>query len=63
MNRSVISEHLVNNPTCGKSFGQLRYSVRRKGYNKYNLVKLEAILNKINKPKLNKQKYFDYVVS
>ena len=24
MNRSVISEHLVNNPVCGKTYNELR---------------------------------------
>ena len=35
----------------------------RKCYNNYDLIKLEVILIVINKPKLNKQKDFDYVVS
>ena len=63
MNRSVISAHLVNNPTCGKSYNESRFSILRKCFNKYDLIKLETILIKINKPKFNKQKDLDYVVS
>ena len=36
MKRSVISEHLVNNPKCGKSYNELRFSILRKCYNKYD---------------------------
>ena len=63
MNRSVIAEYLVNNPACGKSYNESRFRILRKCYNNYDLKKLEAILVKIDKPKLNKQKDFDYVVS
>ena len=63
MNRSVISEHLVHNLTCGKSYNKSRFRILSKCYYNYDLIKLEAILIKINKPILNKQKDFDYVVS
>ena len=63
MNKSVTSEYLVNNPTCGKSYNESRFSILRKCYNKYDLIKLEAVLIEINRLKLNKQKYFDNVVS
>ena len=46
MNRSVISEHLVNNPARGKSYNESRFRILRKCYNNYALTKLEAILIK-----------------
>ena len=63
MIRSVISEHLVKNSTCGKSYDESRFSILMECFNKYYFIKLEAILIKINKPNLNEQKDFDYVVS
>ena len=63
MKRSVIPEHSVNNTDCGKSYNELTFRILRKCYNNYGLIKLKAILIKIKKPKLNKQKDFNYVVS
>merc|ERR1712183_512132 len=63
MNRLAISQHLLNSSVCGKSYNESRFRILRKCYNNYALIKLEAILIQIKKPKPNKNKYFDYVVS
>ena len=55
MKRSVISEHLVNNPECEKSYNKLRFRILSNCYNNYDLMKHGNILIKINMPKLNKQ--------
>ena len=63
MNRSVISERLVNKPVCGTGYNESTFRILRMCYNNYDLINLEAILIKLKKLKLNKQKDFDYVVS
>ena len=63
MNRSAIAEHLIKNPICGKSFNDLRFKILRSSTNIFDLIKIEAIYIHLNKPKLCKQKEFDYSVS
>ena len=63
MNRSSIAEHLIKNPICGKSFNDLRFKILRSSTNIFDLIKIEAIYIHLNKPKLCKQKEFDYSVS
>jgi len=63
MNRSSIAEHLIKSPICGKSFNGLRFKILRSSTNIFDLIKIEAIYIHINKPKLCKQKEFDYSVS
>ena len=63
MNRSSIAEHLIKNPICEKSFNDLRFKILRSSTNMFDLIKIEAIYIHLNKPKLCKQKEFDYSVS
>ena len=61
--RSSISEHLVKHPVCGKSYNEMRFKILRSCTNNFDLVKIEAIYIHLNKPKLCKQKEFDYSLS
>ena len=62
MKRSAIAEHLINNRICGKNYNESSFSILRKCMNYFDLIKLEAILIKLYKPKLCKHKDFDYIV-
>ena len=61
--RSSISEHLVKNPACGNSYSEMRFKILRSCTNIFDLVKIEAIYIHLHKPKLCKQKEFDYSLS
>ena len=61
--RSSISEHLVNNSVYGNSYSEMRFKILRSCTNIFDLVKIEAIYIHLNKPKLRKQKEFDYSLS
>ena len=61
--RSSISEHLVNNPLCGKSYNEKMFKIMRSCTNILDLVKIEAIYIHLNKPELCKQREFDYSLS
>ena len=63
MNRSSIAEHLIKNPICGKNFNDSSFKILRSNTNNFDLIKIEAIYIHLNKPKLCKQKEFDYSVS
>ena len=60
---SGIADHQISNPNCGKNYNEYRFSILRKCMNQFDFIKLEAILIKLNTPKLCKQKDFDYMVS
>ena len=63
MNRSLISEHLIKNPVCGISYNETKFKILRCCTNVFDMVKIEAIHIDLNKPKLCKQKDFDYSLS
>ena len=63
INRSSIAEHLIKNPICGKNFNDSSFKILRSSTNNFDLIKIEAIYIHLNKPKLCKQKEFDYSVS
>ena len=63
INRSSIAEHLIKNPICGKNFNDSSFKILRSTANNFDLIKIEAIYIHLNKPKLCKQKEFDYSVS
>ena len=62
MKKSAITEHLIN-PDCAKNYNECSFNILRKCTNWFDLMKLEAILIKIYKPKLCKQKDYNYTVS
>ena len=61
--RSSISDYLVKNPVCGSSYNEMRFKILRSCTNIFELIKIEAIYIHLNKPKLCKQKEFDYSLS
>ena len=63
MNRSLISEHFVKNIICEKSYNERKFKILRSCNNIFDLVKIEAVYIYLNKPKLCKQKDFDYLIS
>ena len=63
MKRSAIAEHLINNRICGKNYNESSFSILRKCVNYFDVIKLQAILIKLYKPKLCKQKDFYSTVS
>ena len=56
MKRSVTPEHLIKNPVCRKNYNKSCFSFLRKYTSYLDVIKLEAILIKLYKPKLCKQK-------
>ena len=50
MKRCARAEHLINNPICGKNYNESSFSILRKCMNYLDVIKLEAILNKLYKP-------------
>ena len=63
MKRSAISEHLINDPMCGKNYKESGFSILSKSMNYCDLIKLEAVLIKLYKREFCKQNYFYYAVS
>ena len=63
MKRSSIAEHLINNPSSGNNFEFSNFSVIRQCSNILDLIRLEAILIHLHKPKLCKKKEFDYDIA
>ena len=63
MKRSSISEDLIKNPNCGKSYNVMKFRILRSCNNIYDLIKIEAIYIHLNELKLCKQKIFDYSLS
>ena len=63
MKKSSLVEHLVNNPSCGSNFEVSNFSVMRQCSNILDLIRLDAILIRLNKPKLCKKKEFDYTIA
>ena len=61
--RSAISEHLINNVNCAKTYNISMFSCMKQCANKYDLIKMEAILIHLHRPELCKQKEFDYTVA
>ena len=61
--RSAISEHLINNVNCAKKYNVTMFSSMKQCSNKYDLIKMEAILIHLYRPELCKQKEFDYIVA
>ena len=61
--RSSMSEHLIKNLICGKSYNEMKFRILRSYNNIYDLIKIEAIYIHLNKPKLCKQREFDYMLS
>ena len=61
--RSSISEHLVKNSVCGNNYREMRFKILRSCTYNFDLIKVEAIYIHLNKPKLCKQKEFDYSLS
>ena len=61
--RSAIAEHLVNNINCASSYNFNRFKTIKNYFSISDMIKLEAICILIRKPKLCKQKDFDYTVS
>ena len=57
MKRPFIAEHLINSPNCEKSY----IKTIRKYTDLFDLIKLEAILFRIHKPKFNKHNVVDYI--
>ena len=60
--RSAISEHLINNANCTEKYNISMFSIMKQCANKFDLIKMEAILIHLYKPELCKQKDFDYTV-
>ena len=56
-------ENLVNNPGCGNSYNEMKYKIFRSCTNNFDLIKIEVIYIHLDKPKLCKQKEFDYLLS
>ena len=63
MNRSSLVENLIKNPIFGKNFNDSSFKILKSTTNNFDLIKIEAITIHLNKPKLCKQKEFDYSVS
>ena len=61
--RSAIAEHLINNSNCASNYNLDRFKIIKNCFCISDLIKLEAICILIRKPKLCKQKDFDYTVS
>ena len=61
--RSAIAKHLINNGNCASNYNLNRFKVIKNCFCITDLIKLEAICILIRKPKLCKQKDFDYTVS
>ena len=61
--RSAIAEHLINNNNCASNYNLDRFKIIKNCFSISDLIKLEAICILILKPKLCKQKHFDYTVS
>ena len=61
--RSAISEHLINNASCAEKYNISMFSILKQCANKFDLIKMEAILIHLYKPDLCKQKEFDYSVA
>ena len=59
----AISEHLVYNSDCASSYNFNRFKTIKNYFSISDMIKLEAICILIRKPKLCKQKDFDYTVS
>ena len=62
MKRSVIAEYLINNPIRGKNYGESSFSILRKCMNHFDMIKFEAMLVILYKPKLCKRRGFDYTI-
>ena len=63
INTSSISEYLIKNLICGKSYYETKFKLLRRCNNVFDIIKIEAIYIHLNKPKLCKQKNFDYSLS
>ena len=61
--RSAIADHLVNNSNCASTYNMNKFKIIKNCFSIYDLIKIEAICILIRKPKLCKQKDFDYTVS
>ena len=61
--RSAISEHLINNANCAEKYNISMFGTIKQCANKFDLIKIKAILNHLYKPELCKQKEFDYTVA
>ena len=53
----------ISEPFCGKSYNEIKFRILRSCINIYDLIKIEPIYNHLNKPKLCKQREFDYSLS
>ena len=51
LKRSSISELLIKNPNCGKSYSEMKFRILRSCNNIYDLNKIEAIYIHLNKRK------------
>ena len=63
MKRSSISVHLIKNSIWGKSYNEIKFRILRSCNYFFDLIKIEAIYINFNKPKLCKQREFDYLLS
>ena len=61
--RSAIAKHLVKNSNCASNYNLNRFKIIKNCFCISDLIKLKAICILIRKPKLCKQKDFDYTVS
>ena len=50
--RSAISEHLINNANCAYKYNISMFSIKKQCANKFDLIKMEAILIHLFKPEL-----------
>ena len=53
----------MKNSTCGKNYNKTNFKILRCCNNIFDLVKTESKYSHLNKPKLCKQKDFDYLLS
>ena len=61
--RSANAENLIINSNCASNYNLNRFKIIKNCFIISNLIKLEAVCILIRKPKLCKQKDFDYTVS
>ena len=55
---SVIGQHLLQNPTCGREYNDNKFSILAHGRTSFHLSTLETTYFKTSKPNLCKQKEF-----
>ena len=60
---SAIAEHLLQNPKCGSSIEQSKFTILYKCVSVFRLKILESVVIAALEPKLCKQSEFDFVTS